>query len=126
MFYQRLETVLVHPKASDFEQGDYEKQHIRLLKKFAFQMLDMNCDKMLCETDLFTFLELHREDSFFKTALIYDLQDIVAAFKVRNQELQKQDETFDFKDESAPKMKDLEKYLAGAAKRADDRKEILN
>ena len=50
-------------------------------------MLDMNCDKMLCETDLFTFLELHREDSFFKTALIYDLQDIVAAFKVRNQEL---------------------------------------
>ena len=48
-------------------------------------MLDMNCDQKICETDLFTFLEAHNEDEFFKKALNYDLQDIVAAFRHRNQ-----------------------------------------
>ena len=48
-------------------------------------MLDMNCDQKICETDLFTFLEMHNEDEFFKKALNYDLQDIVAAFRLRNQ-----------------------------------------
>lgn len=40
-------------------------------------MFDMNCDNLICETDLFTFLELHKnDDKMFKKVLIYDLQDI--------------------------------------------------
>lgn len=63
-----LEKCLIRPKdAAD------EIQHVRILKRFAFQMLDMNCDQMICETDLFTFLELHSEDSFFRETLTQDI-----------------------------------------------------
>ena len=89
-------------------------------------MLDMNCDSKICENDIFTFLELHREDSFFKTALIYDLQDIIAAFKVRNEQLMRQDDVFDYTDESSPKMKDLGKYIAIEKERELARKDVLN
>ena len=40
-------------------------------------MFDMNCDQMICETDLFSFLELHKKDEFFQKTLIFDIQDIV-------------------------------------------------
>ena len=43
--------------------ASYQNDHYRLLKKFAFQVLDMNCDRMICEADLFTFLELHKDDN---------------------------------------------------------------
>lgn len=32
---------------------------------------------MICETDLFTFLELHKKDEYFQKTLIFDIQDIV-------------------------------------------------
>ena len=73
-FYQRLVDVLLKPKDLNSNAVNYQYDHSKLLKKFAFQILDMNCDGMICEADLFTFLELHKEDSeFFKTTLIYDI-----------------------------------------------------
>ena len=69
--------VLLKPKDLNINNPNYNTEHIKFLKKFAFQLLDMNCDGMICETDLFTFLELHKDDdNFFKTTLIYDMQDI--------------------------------------------------
>ena len=53
-------------------------------------MFDMNCDNLICETDLFTFLELHKnDDKMFKKVLIYDLQDIQKALSSRNDEIMK-------------------------------------
>ena len=67
VFYQRIESILVRPRDCESEED-----HLRVLKKFAFQMLDMNCDKLVCEVDLFNFLELHENDTFFKETFIYD------------------------------------------------------
>lgn len=76
-FYQRMLDVLLRPKDMNSSSPNYAEDHKRLLKKFAFQMFDMNCDNLICETDLFTFLELHKnDDKMFKKVLIYDLQDI--------------------------------------------------
>ena len=47
--------------------------HITALKRLAFQMLDMNCDKKICESDLFTFMELHKDHNFFEQVLISDM-----------------------------------------------------
>lgn len=49
------------------------KVHITALKKLAFQMLDMNCDKKICETDLFTFMESHKDQTFFEQVLVSDM-----------------------------------------------------
>ena len=65
--------------------------HITALKRLAFQMLDMNCDKKICESDLFTFMELHKDHNFFEQVLISDMQDIVQTFEKRNQELRQGD-----------------------------------
>lgn len=48
----------------------------------------MNCDGQICEGDLFTFLELHKDDNdLFKKTLIYDIQDISKALNDRNEHL---------------------------------------
>lgn len=48
-------------------------------------MLDMNCDNMICETDLFTYLELHnKDDDHFSKCMIYDIQDIGMTLQERN------------------------------------------
>ena len=60
VFYQRIEAVLLRPR--DIHSDD---EHLGIIKKFAFQMFDMNCDQMICETDLFTYLELHKNDDYF-------------------------------------------------------------
>lgn len=76
VFYNRLNDFLLHPKDID------SLAHLRIFKRFAFQMFDMNCDLMICETDIFTFIESHKEDDdFFSKCLIYDMQDISAVFK---------------------------------------------
>ena len=67
VFYSKLENLLVRPR--DCED---EEHHLRIIKKFAFEMLDMNCDRMVCEVDLFSFLEMHTDKDYFKETLIYD------------------------------------------------------
>jgi len=71
----------------------------------------MNCDDRLCETDLFGFLEHHKQDLFFEECLIYDLQDIGKALKEKNQHLRQKDQVMDFTDPNAPKIKNLHNYL---------------
>ena len=89
-FYLRMLDVLLRPKDMNSASPTYAEDHKRLLKKFAFQMFDMNCDNLICETDLFTFLELHKnDDKMFKKVLIYDLQDIQKALSSRNDEIMK-------------------------------------
>ena len=89
-------------------------------------MLDMNCDGMLCETDLFTFMELHKEESeFFRTTLIYDLQDISQALRERNAKLVQSNTVMDFSDARNPKIKNLGAYLETTRARAEQRKNIL-
>ena len=90
-FYTRLSDVLLHPK----EPSDAES-HKKILKKFAFQMFDMNCDHQICETDIFTFLELHnKDDDLFKQVLIYDIQDILVALRRENDTLASSDKVYD-------------------------------
>ena len=111
-FYQRLIDVLLKPKDLKDNSSNYQYDHSKLLKKFAFQILDMNCDGMICEADLFTFLELHKEDSeFFKTTLIYDIQDISKALNNRNKKLLEGDQVMDHADPDAPTIKNLNNYL---------------
>lgn len=43
-------------------------------------MLDMNCDQKICETDVFTFMELHKDHSYFEQVMIFDMQDILQTF----------------------------------------------
>lgn len=88
-------------------------------------MLDMNCDQMICETDLFSFLELHKEDDYFHKTMIYDLQDIVTAFSSRNESLLLEDEVMDHTN-SRPTITDLPGYLERTRARAEQRKEIYN
>ena len=82
VFYKELERILIKPKDAN------EMQHVRLMKRFAFMMLDMNCDQMLCETDLFTFLQSHDQNDFFRETLNHDIQAIAEAFTQRNKQLQ--------------------------------------
>lgn len=51
----------------------YATKHVKTLKKFAFQMLDMNCDGKICETDIFSFMEMHNNDEFFRETFLYDM-----------------------------------------------------
>ena len=88
-------------------------------------MLDMNCDQMICETDLFSFLELHKEDEYFHKTIIYDLQDIVQVFSSRNESLLLDDEVMDHTG-PAPTIKKLPAYLDRTRARAEQRKEIYN
>ena len=88
-------------------------------------MLDMNCDQMICETDLFSFLELHKDDEYFHKTMIYDLQDIVTAFSARNESLLLEDEVMDHT-ASKPKITDLPAYLERTRVRAEQRREIYN
>ena len=41
VFYQRVQDILIKPK--ELPAGD-SAGHLRILKRFAFQMFDMNCD----------------------------------------------------------------------------------
>lgn len=111
-FYQRITDVLLKPKDLNMMSASYQNDHYRLLKKFAFQVLDMNCDRMICEADLFTFLELHKDDNqFFKTTLIYDIQDISKALNQRNQTLLTNDQVMDHTNPDAPQIKNLNNYI---------------
>ena len=92
-------------------------EHIRNLKKFAYCMLNMNCDGGICEADLFTFLESHSDSQFFKNALIYDIQDITDAFAVRNKQLIKNDTVMDYTNPNAPTIKSLPDFLKRTKKR---------
>lgn len=87
-------------------------------------MLDMNCDQKICETDLFTFMETHKEHSFFEQVLVFDMQDIVKTFEERNEFLRKGDQTMDLTDEKAPRIKDLQQYLDTTQARIKQRKEV--
>ena len=82
-----------------------------MLKQFAFQMFDMNCDSHICESDLFTFMELHKDDEFYQNVMTQDLQDISQAIHRVNHKLAHEDEVMDYTDQGAPKIKNLEKYL---------------
>ena len=128
-FYTRVNDLLLKPKDPHNIENKRDlphEEHKRLLKKFAFQMLDMNCDGMICETDLFTFLELHKDDdTFFKTTLIYDIQDIARAFNKRNYELILNNPVMDQTDPYLPTIKDLPAYLETTRHKAEHRREIL-
>ena len=101
-----------------------EADHLRTLKRFAFQMFDMNCDKMICETDIFTFLESHREDEYLKTTLNYDMQDIIRAFKQCNEKLKGSDPVMDYSNEAAPRIKDLKSYVKHTKQQVIQRKKV--
>lgn len=77
-------------------------------------MLDMNCDKKICETDLFSFMESHKDHKFFEQVLVYDMQDIVQNFEKINQKLRSNDMAMDYSNENEPKIKKLEHYLTQA------------
>ena len=125
VFYKRLEEILlVNHRTAHADQRD-PVEHVRTLKRFAFQMLDMNCDQMICETDLFSFLELHKEDDYFHKTMFYDLQDIVSAFSSRNESLLLDDEVMDHT-QAQPKITDLPGYLERTRVRAEQRREIYN
>jgi len=74
-------------------------------------MLDMNCDSHLCETDLFTYLELHKDDEYYQNIMIYDIQDIAQAFRSRNETLTRTDDVMDYSKPNAPRIKNLSNYL---------------
>lgn len=119
-FYTRLNDFLLHPK----EITD-PVAHLRVFKRFAFQLFDMNCDQNVCETDIFTFIESHKEDNdFFSKSLIYDLQDISAVFKQRNSVLSANDAVMENQEPDNPKIKSLEKFLDQTKVRKQQRKEI--
>jgi len=84
----------------------------------------MNCDNQLCETDLFSFLELHKQDEFFRHCLNYDLQDIGVAFKQRNYSLAASDQVMDYTNPNAPRIKNLGQYLESTKTRVQLRKDI--
>ena len=111
VFYETIEKVLLRPRDMQKEE------HIRNFKKFAYCMFNMNCDGGICEADLFTFLELHSDNEFFKKALIFDIQDISNAFSIRNKHLIQTDKVMDYSDPSAPKIKNLPEYLNRTKKR---------
>jgi hypothetical protein len=71
----------------------------------------MNCDSHLCETDLFTFMELHKDDEYYQNIMVYDVQDIAQAFHSRNKHLANTDKVMDYSNLNAPKIKNLEAYL---------------
>lgn len=85
-------------------------------------MFDMNCDQMICETDLFTFLELHKKDDFFEKTLIFDIQDIVQAFRQRNESLVASNKVMSYANPAIPKIKNLHLYLENARVKIDQRK----
>lgn len=88
-------------------------------------MLDMNCDKSLCEADLFTFIESHKEDNdFFGKCLIYDLQDIAAVLSENNHELTINDDVMDNRRPMSPKIASLDKFIAQMQIKKQKRKEI--
>ena len=125
VFYKRLEEILlVNHRTPPVDPRD-PVEHARTLKRFAFQMLDMNCDQMICETDLFSFLELHKDDEYFHKTMIYDLQDIITAFSARNESLLVEDEVMDHT-ASKPTITDLPAYLERTRARAEQRREVYN
>ena len=104
-FYNRVSDILLRPKA---EGGD----HLKTLKRFAFQLFDMNSDQMICETDIFAFMKHLPKDPFFQSVLVHDLRDLLKAFNSRKADLLAQDEVFDMANQNEPRIKDLHKYLA--------------
>lgn len=89
-------------------------------------MLDMNCDSHLCETDLFTFLELHKDDEYYQNIMIYDIQDIAHAFRSRNETLTRTDDVMDNSNPNAPRIKNLSNYLLTSKQKMDQRRDIIN
>lgn len=94
--------MLFPPKDGTMDDLKHMKVHVTALKKLAFQMLDMNCDKKICETDLFTFMESHKDQTFFEQVLVSDMQDIVKTFEKKNQSLRQNDKTMDYSNEDKP------------------------
>lgn len=88
-------------------------------------MLDMNCDQKICETDVFTFMELHKDPTFFERVLIYDIQDILRTFAKGNSQLRATDKTMDYSDEAQPRIKNLPAYLEAAQVRSEQRSEVM-
>ena len=87
-------------------------------------MFDMNSDSHICESDLFTFMELHKDDEFYQNVMTQDLQDISQAIHRVNQKLAHEDKVMDYTDQGAPKIKDLEKYLEYTQSRVVQRREM--
>lgn len=107
-FYGKLNDFLLHPK----ETVNDAASHLKIIKRFAFQMLDMNCDKHICETDIFTFIESHKNDNdFFSKCLIFDLQDISSVFKKRNSTIAEKDQALDNRRPGSPKIVNLGNFL---------------
>lgn len=94
-FYERVDSILFPQKDPSMNDQQHMNFHIRSLKKLAFQMLDMNCDLKICETDLFSFMELHKDNTFFEQVLIHDMRDIVKNFEKTNHSIRINDKTMD-------------------------------
>ena len=87
-------------------------------------MLDMNCDGKICETDIFSFMEMHNNDEFFRETFLFDMQDIVRKFKEMNNDLIDNDHVWDHSNLKEPKIKELEAYLDHSKQLIARRKEL--
>ena len=62
-FYKIFNEILLHPHVKNPDIS--LKAHLNILKTFAFNLYDVNCDNNVDEADVFSFTKGCKDDRFF-------------------------------------------------------------
>ena len=71
----------------------------------------MNCDKCVCEADLFSYMRNLKDDEFFRKIMLQDITDIQRTLLRKKEELLANDPVFDHSGPN-PKIKNTNGYIA--------------
>ena len=119
-FYKIFNDIILHPNVKNPDLS--LKAHLNILKTFAFNLYDVNCDNNVDEADVFSFTKGSKDDRFFQKVLLYDIKDIAKCLRKENEEIKRKDTVMEYDDQNNKRIKDLNGYLYQTSKKKADRK----
>ena len=121
-YFKVLDEILLKPNVKNPDLSI--EGHLDILKTFAFNLFDMNCDNCVDELDLFQFMKNSKDDSFFQKVLMFDFKDIKRTLDCANEDIKRSDSVMTHHEDGTKRIKNLEGYIQVALKRKFDREKV--